>query len=106
MLILEVPDLNSLINKVGFDTIYHEHRHYYSQRSIYKVLARESFEIIKIDNIKYMAGSIRVYAKKTKNNSKSSINYKKLSYINLSQFKRFKISILLLMKYKILLILI
>ena len=89
-LILEVPDLNSLINKVGFDTIYHEHRHYYSQRSIYKVLARESFEIIKIDNIKYMAGSIRVYAKKKQNNLKSSINYNKLSYINLSQFKRFK----------------
>ena len=30
-LILEVPDLKSLIKKVGFDTIYHEHRHYYSE---------------------------------------------------------------------------
>ncbi len=90
VLILEVPDLNSLIDKVGFDTIYHEHRHYYSQRSIYKVLAKESFEIIKIDNIKYMAGSIRVYAKKTKSNSKFSINYKKLSYVNHRQFKKFK----------------
>ena len=29
-LILEVPDLKSLISKMGFDTIYHEHRHYYS----------------------------------------------------------------------------
>jgi len=89
-LILEVPDLSSLIEKVGFDTIYHEHRHYYSQRSIYKVLTKQNFEIIKIDNIKYMAGSIRVYAKKKQNNLKSSINYNKLSYINLSQFKRFK----------------
>ena len=38
ILILEVPDLKSLIEKVGFDTIYHEHRHYYSEKSLNKIL--------------------------------------------------------------------
>ena len=40
-LILEVPDLNSLIKKVGFDTIYHEHRHYFSESSIFKLLKNQ-----------------------------------------------------------------
>ena len=37
VLILEVPDLNSLIHKIGFDTIYHEHRNYFSEKSINKI---------------------------------------------------------------------
>ena len=36
-IILEVPDLNSLIKSVGFDTIYHEHRHYFSRQSTLKL---------------------------------------------------------------------
>jgi len=90
VLILEVPDLKSLINKVGFDTIYHEHRHYYSEKSIYKVLSKEKFKIIKIDNIKYMAGSIRVYAKKSTEKLYAFINRDKLSSVKLSEFKNFK----------------
>ena len=85
VLILEVPDLNSLISKVGFDTIYHEHRHYYSEKSLNKILKQKKFYIFKIEKISYMAGSIRVFARK----NKSSLN-KKLSSINLSDFKIFK----------------
>ena len=65
-LVLEVPDLKSLIKKNGFDTIYHEHRHYYSAMSISKLLKKYNFKIIKIEKIKYMAGSLRVYAIKKK----------------------------------------
>ena len=55
-LILEVPDLKSLIKKVGFDTIYHEHRHYYSEKSINKILSKKGFKIFRIEKINYMAG--------------------------------------------------
>ena len=41
-LILEVPDLNSLIKKL-VDTIYHEHRHYFSEKSICKVFEKNNF---------------------------------------------------------------
>lgn len=85
VLILEVPDLNSLISKVGFDTIYHEHRHYYSEKSLNKILNQKKFYIFKIEKISYMAGSIRVFARK----NKSSLN-KKLSFVSLSDFKIFK----------------
>lgn len=85
VLILEVPDLNSLILKVGFDTIYHEHRHYYSEKSLNKILNQKKFYIFKIEKISYMAGSIRVFARK----NKSNLN-KKLSSVSLSDFKIFK----------------
>ena len=87
ILVLEVPDLNSLVKKIGFDTIYHEHRHYYSARSLNKILNKKCFKIIKLEKIKYMAGSIRVFARKAKNNFKIK---KKLSYINLNEFINFK----------------
>ena len=65
-LILEVPDLNSLIEKVGFDTIYHEHRHYFSESSIYKILKKKGFYVYDIQKINYMSGSLRVFASKKK----------------------------------------
>lgn len=88
ILILEVPDLRSLIDKVGFDTIYHEHRHYYSEKSINRILNKENFQIFNIEKISYMAGSIRVFAKKKKNSNKKKI--KTFSKISLNQFKAFK----------------
>jgi len=91
VLIIEVPDLYSLVKKCGFDTIYHEHRHYYSEKSIVKILQKTNFKIIKIEKINYMAGSIRVFAiKKTKN----KLNYKKKNQIiSIQDFKKFKLQI-------------
>ena len=95
LLVLEVPDLKSLVSKTGFDTIYHEHRHYYSEKSIALILKKNNFKIIKIQKINYMAGSLRIFATKNNYNFKS-IN--RFSYINLSQFKNFKKKIKLIIK--------
>ena len=84
-LILEVPDLNSLIEKVGFDTIYHEHRHYFSENSLSKILNKHGFSVYKIQKINYMSGSLRVFASKTK--IKNKLKFRKVS---LSQFILFK----------------
>ena len=83
-LILEVPDLNSLIEKVGFDTIYHEHRHYFSENSINKILNKNGFYIYDIKKINYMSGSLRVFA------SKKKAKKIKLRKITLTQFNDFK----------------
>ena len=83
-LVLEVPDLNSLIEKVGFDTIYHEHRHYFSEYSIYKILRKNDLHIYHIQKINYMSGSLRVFA------SKKKLHKIKLRKITLNQFKKFK----------------
>ncbi len=85
VLVLEVPDLNSLISGVGFDTIYHEHRHYYSEKSLKKILLKENLHIFKFEKISYMSGSIRIFARK-----KYSKISKKLSFISLQNFRQFK----------------
>jgi SAM-dependent methyltransferase len=87
ILILEVPDLDSLIEQVGFDTIYHEHRHYYSKKSIAKILYLKNFKIEKICKINYMSGSLRVFASKS---TKKFVQVKFSSNISLKTFRRFK----------------
>ena len=86
VLILEVPDLQSLIQKVGFDTIYHEHRHYYSEKSLFNILKKHKLFVFKIKKISYMSGSIRVYARKFPNN----LNSLTLTQVNLTEFNTFK----------------
>ena len=64
IIVLEVPDLDSLIATCGFDTIYHEHRQYFSSNSIKKILTKNNYELIGLDKINYMSGSLRIFAKK------------------------------------------
>lgn len=90
-LILEVPDLSSLIKKVGFDTIYHEHRHYFSEKSIYKILKQNNLFIYKIQRINYMSGSLRIFA----SNNKNLKRFKNPRKVNLREFKIFKKKVLL-----------
>ena len=94
-LILEVPDLKSLISKMGFDTIYHEHRHYYSENSIYKILTKQGFKLLKIEKIRYMSGSIRIFAGKENSSKKKFI---KLSSVSLHEFVIFKKKIQIIIK--------
>ena len=65
LIVIEVPDLESLINKAGFDTIYHEHRNYFSENSLHKLFSKQNIKIIKIEKINYMSGSLRVYGRKS-----------------------------------------
>lgn len=85
IIILEVPDLDLLLKSVGFDTIYHEHRNYYSKNSIKKLFHLNDLEIIKIENIDYMAGSLRIYAKNRKGYKRK---FKKIK--NIQNFITFK----------------
>lgn len=94
-LILEVPDLKSLVTKVGFDTIYHEHRHYYSEYSINKILNKVGFKIFKLEKIKYMSGSIRIFAEKKNLKKEKNI---KLTSVSLSDFLIFKKKIQIIIK--------
>ena len=74
IIILEVPDLESLFKGVGFDTIYHEHRNYFSIASLIKIFKKANLEIFNFEYIEYMAGSLRIFARNS--------NYKKFNVIN------------------------
>ena len=69
--VFEVPYLLDLIQETAFDTIYHEHVHYYGIKPLAKCLQSQGFEIYKVELIDYMCGSIRVYASMSRKQSKS-----------------------------------
>ena len=41
LIVIEVPSIESLVDSVGFDTIYHEHRNYFSENSLHKLFYKE-----------------------------------------------------------------
>lgn len=61
--VFEVPYLRDLVNGTAFDTIYHEHVHYYGIKPLARCLEACGFSIFKVDTIDYMCGSIRVYCR-------------------------------------------
>ena len=83
-IILEVPDLESLFKGVGFDTIYHEHRNYFSIMSLLKIFEKANLEIFNFEYIDYMSGSLRIFAKNN-NYKKFNIKFKNKN----NHFKRF-----------------
>ena len=96
ILILEFPDLDQLLNKISFDTIYHEHRNYYSKSSLQKIFKKMDINIIKFEKLEYMSGSLRVYIKNSK--FKNMILDNTNEYKNLKRFKNFQLKILLIKK--------
>ena len=61
--VFEVPYLLDLIKSTAFDTIYHEHVHYYGVKPLASCLRHHGFSIFKIENLDYMCGSIRVFVR-------------------------------------------
>ncbi len=61
--VFEVPYLMDLVKGTAFDTIYHEHVHYYGIRPLSNCLLQHGFSIFKVERLDYMCGSIRVYTR-------------------------------------------
>ncbi len=61
--VFEVPYLLDLVKGTAFDTIYHEHVHYYGIKPLAECLHKQGFSIYKVERLDYMCGSIRVFAR-------------------------------------------
>ena len=61
--VFEVPYLLDLVRETAFDTIYHEHVHYYGVKPLAECLHKQGFSIYKVERLDYMCGSIRVFAR-------------------------------------------
>ena len=73
--IIEVPYLVDMLNKIEFDTIYHEHLSYFAVRPLVTLFATFGMEIADVERISTHGGSLRVYVKKgTKSSSPTVIN--------------------------------
>lgn len=61
--VFEVPYLLDLVQGTAFDTIYHEHVHYYGIKPLAECMHKQGFPIYKVERLDYMCGSIRVFAR-------------------------------------------
>lgn len=62
--VVEVDDLEQMVKNAQFDSIYHEHYSYFSAATLKMILAQEGFQIAKTEHTRTQGGSIRIVAKK------------------------------------------
>jgi SAM-dependent methyltransferase len=61
--VIETPYLRELIDRLEFDTIYHEHVFYYSLSSLVRVFERHHLMVADVERIPIHGGSLRVYVR-------------------------------------------
>jgi SAM-dependent methyltransferase len=62
IVIIEVPYLKNLLDHVEFDTIYHEHRCYFSATAMRRLLARNGLGMVHVEQLPIHGGSLRIIA--------------------------------------------
>ena len=67
---IEFPHLLQMMANCQFDTIYHEHYSYLSLVAVENALARFDLSVFDIDQLETHGGSLRVYAKHERDDSK------------------------------------
>lgn len=60
--VIETPYVRDLLDRLEFDTIYHEHVFYYSLTALRALLARHGLRVIDVERVSIHGGSIRVTA--------------------------------------------
>ena len=59
---IETPYVRDLVERLEFDTIYHEHLFYYSLTALDRLFARHGLRIVDVERIPIHGGSLRVFA--------------------------------------------
>jgi SAM-dependent methyltransferase len=60
--VIEVPDVRAMLDRVAFDTIYHEHLCYFSLTSLARLFGRHDLALRDVERIPVHGGSLRVFA--------------------------------------------
>jgi 2-polyprenyl-3-methyl-5-hydroxy-6-metoxy-1,4-benzoquinol methylase len=66
IIFIEVPNWIETIQKKKWDQLYHEHITYFTPYTIVQILNQVGFKVLKLDNIEFHGGSLRVVANKSK----------------------------------------
>ena len=64
MAVIEVPHLTRLLEKVAFDTIYHEHLCYFSVSALVRLFEAEGLFLTDLEELPIHGGSLRLYVEK------------------------------------------
>jgi hypothetical protein len=67
---MEFPHLMQLMDKVEFDTIYHEHFSYFSFITVQKAFDKHGLTLFDVEEIPTHGGSLRIYVRHTEDSSK------------------------------------
>ena len=60
--VVEVPYVRDMVERLEFDTIYHEHLCYFSLTALDQLFARHELRIIDVERLEIHGGSLRVFA--------------------------------------------
>jgi 2-polyprenyl-3-methyl-5-hydroxy-6-metoxy-1,4-benzoquinol methylase len=63
--IVEVPSLRDMIDRLEFDTIYHEHLSYFSLTALVRTFARQGLTIVDVVHLGVHGGSLRVFVRRS-----------------------------------------
>lgn len=61
LVVIEVPYVREMIDKVEFDTIYHEHLCYFSLSALAPLFARHGLAVVDVERIPLHGGSLRLF---------------------------------------------
>lgn len=62
LLIVEVPGLADLMDRLEYDTVYHEHLCYFSVTALMRLCEEAGLRIVRVDRYPVHGGSLRIYA--------------------------------------------
>jgi SAM-dependent methyltransferase len=62
--IIEVPSLRDMIDRLEFDTIYHEHLFYFSLTALDRAFAHAGLTIVDVERQEVHGGSLRIFAQR------------------------------------------
>lgn len=62
LVVIEVPYLRELLERLEYDTIYHEHLCYFSVTTLLRLCDAVGLSIIRLDHVPIHGGSLRMYA--------------------------------------------
>ena len=60
--ICEVPELAEFVERLEYDTVYHEHLSYFSVTSLMRVCEEAGLRVVRVDHVPVHGGSVRMYA--------------------------------------------
>lgn len=64
LLVVEVPYLGDLLERLAFDTIYHEHAFYFSAHALERLFSCRGFSIVELQRVAAQGGSLRLFLRR------------------------------------------
>lgn len=61
VVVIEAPYLGDLIEKLEFDTIYHEHFSYFSLTAVHRLMSRHAMRVVDVEHVSIHGGSLRYF---------------------------------------------